>query len=261
MRFWTSSRAAVRSATLLLVAVSASACLGPTYGTDKTATAQLIDDLGDMASIKPQKGQEIAYTPRPAIVQPPKSASLPAPQKNVVDSSSAWVESPEQTRRRLIGEADANQDSVNYRSPLARVSDRSSGDPVAVGGSLTEADSGPTVLSVLRGDKGRARPKAIRNPNGPQLPAMTPRNEDSGPTPTQVLRQTEEVSRFKENLKIQQGTYTDRRRFLSDPPLTYRQPAETAATGDVGEPERVKEKRRIAGATKEKKGSWFKLPW
>jgi len=261
MRFWTSSRAAVRSATLIVVAVTTSACLGPTYGTDKSATAQLIGDLGDMASIKPQKGQEIAYTPRPAIVKPPNTASLPAPQQNVVDANSNWVESPEQTRKRLIAEANANQESANYRSPLARVSERSSGDPVPLGGSLTEADSGPTVLGLLRDDKGRARPKAIRNPDGPQLPAMTPRNEDAGPTSTQVLRQTEQVSRFKQNLKIQQGTYTDKRRFLSDPPLTYRQPAETAVTGDVGEPERAKEKRRLAAATKEKKGSWFKLPW
>lgn len=261
MKFWTSSRAAVRSVTLLIVAVSASACLGPTYGTDKTATAQLIDDLSDMTSIKPQKGQDIAYTPRPAIVKPPNSSTLPAPQQSVAESNAAWVESPEQTRTRLIAEADANQDSVNYRSPLARVSDRGSAAPLGVGESLTEADAGPTVLGLLRGDAGRARPQAVRNPKGPQLPAMSPRNEESGLTPTQVLQQKDQDTRFQQNLKIQKGAYSDRRRYLSDPPLTYRAPAETAPVGDVGEPERVKEKRRIANATKEKKsGSWFKIP-
>jgi hypothetical protein len=47
----------------------------------------------------------------------------------------------------------------------------------------------------------------------------------------------------------QQGSPTNRR-YLSEPPLDYRQPAETAAKNDVGEDEWKKDKRRKAGYVK-----------
>lgn len=66
---------------------------------------------------------------------------------------------------------------------------------------------------------------------------------------------------FNERLAMaNQGSATDRR-FLSEPPVEYRQPAATAPTGDVGEDEWKKERRRKAGHTKKGSGwsSW--LPW
>ncbi len=57
-----------------------------------------------------------------------------------------------------------------------------------------------------------------------------------------------------------QGSATDRR-YLSEPPLEYRQPASTAATDDVGEDEWKKEKRRKAGHTKKGTGWQSWLPW
>ena len=52
-----------------------------------------------------------------------------------------------------------------------------------------------------------------------------------------------------------QGSATSRK-YLSEPPLEYRVPAETAAVGDVGEDEWKKERRRKAGHTK-KGGGWW----
>jgi hypothetical protein len=57
----------------------------------------------------------------------------------------------------------------------------------------------------------------------------------------------------------QQGSATQRR-FLSEPPVTYRQPAETAPAGDVGEDEWRKE-RRLQAASGEKTGWRSLIPW
>lgn len=250
--------AALKAATLLCVAVSASACLGPTYGTDKTATEQLISDLGNVASIKPPNAdQTIAYTPRPEIVEPPNTTGLPLPEPSVAEVNDNWVESPEQTRERLIAEADANRNSTTYRSPLARPG-TDSGDRPVLGRSPAQADAGPSSIELMEQDAGR--PRRARVAQAPRLPEVnSPRARDAGGSSIQVLRENNSGrDRFQENLKISRGAYTDRRRFLSDPPAEFRQPAETAAVGDVGEPERAKERRRKAAATKDSKG--FRLP-
>ena len=77
MRISKGIRATARAVALVAVAASLSACLGPTYGTDKSSTAQLVDDISNMATIKPDRGPEIDYKPRPALVRPPETASLP----------------------------------------------------------------------------------------------------------------------------------------------------------------------------------------
>ncbi|MBC7280169.1 hypothetical protein [Hoeflea sp.] len=220
MTMKTKYRAGVTIGALIAASLTLSGCLGPTYGTDKSSTEQLIDDLGNIASLGgTNKAEAIEYKPRPAIVQPANTASLPAPQQNVVEGNPAWVESPEETRKRLIAEADSNPNSI--RSPLAR---------------RVASSSGAT-------------------------PQVSGRAGDGPPTPHDVLNTAEQRKAYQESRKIQQGAYSDRRRFLSDPPLTYRQPAETAPVGDLGEPEKVKERRRISEAKKAGTGkrSWW--PW
>ena len=57
------------------------------------------------------------------------------------------------------------------------------------------------------------------------------------------LSTKEQLEQYREARKLEQGLYSDKRRYLSDPPLDYRKlPAE--ATEDLGEPERKKERRR-----------------
>ena len=216
-------RVGVETGVLLVCGMLLAGCMGPTYGTDKSSTGQLIDDIGNMATIKPKTGPEIAYSPRPAIVQPPKGADLPAPQASVSENNPAWVEGPESTRRRLIVEADANTGNPNYRSPLAT---RTS----------TGTDSG-----------GR--------------PVTTGHAADGPPRPGAVIADAKASAAFKEGRKIQKGAYSDKRRYLSDPPLTYRAPAESAPVGELGEGEREKEKRRLAEATKAGTGKKKWWPW
>ena len=54
-----------------------SGCVGsPTYGTDKTAMEQLVDDVGSAVSIAPREAANkgTKYNPRPDLVLPPGGA-------------------------------------------------------------------------------------------------------------------------------------------------------------------------------------------
>lgn len=109
---------------LLGATLGLTGCLGsPTYGTDKTAIEQLADDVGSAVSIggKEPANKGTKYNPRPELVMPPSvaQASLVQPQQSLASKDNPeWVEAPEQTRERLVEEADANADNPNYRSPL-----------------------------------------------------------------------------------------------------------------------------------------------
>ena len=149
------------------------------------------------------------------------TANLPTPQQNVVEGNPAWVESPEETRKRLIADADANSDGSTFKSPLAK--------RVASSGGSSEPTGGGAA--------------------------------DGPPTPSQTLSAAKQRKAYQEGRKIQQGAYSDRRRYLSDPPLTYRKPAETAPVGELGEPEKVKERRRLAEAKKAGTGKRKWWPW
>lgn len=115
----------VRTVCVLVGAVSVSAllsgCVSPTYGTEKTANAHLMDGIGSMVSIAPpKKKSEVTYVPRPALVEPPEGAALPVPQQSVASKDNPqWLESPEETRKRLIAEADSGNTRFNG-SPLAK---------------------------------------------------------------------------------------------------------------------------------------------
>ena len=216
-------RAGVTIGALIAASLTLSGCLGPTYGTDKSSTEQLVDDLGNIASLgQTRKGEGIEYKPRPAIVKPSDTASLPVPQQNLAENNAAWVESPEETRARLIAEADGSANGATYSSPLA---------------------------------------KRVASANGSSGRATLGGAADGPPTPQDVLKQANQRKEYQNARKIQKGAYSDRRRYLSDPPLTYRKPAESAPVDELGEPERVKERRRISEAKKAGTGkrSWW--PW
>lgn len=191
----------VSGSVLLVACVALSGCVSsPTYGTDKTSSAQLFDDLGNIASLKTQNGADIEYKPRPDLVQPPTGASLPEPQISVVKNEQIWPESPEEIRDRLVADADANADNIGYRS------------------TLTGAD--------------RAN---------------------------QRLTTKQQREAYLEARKVQKGQYKERR-FLSDPPAGYKDPASTAPIGELGETEKTKERIAKAGATKKGTGKrWYQV--
>jgi hypothetical protein len=186
---------------LSAVSLGAAGCMGPTYGTDKTATEQLVDDIGSSMSIAPPKRAErLTYQPRGDLVKPAE-AKLIAPQQNLASKDNpGWLESPEQMRDRLKAEADENADNPNYRSPL--------------------------MVGVTEG-----KTKSVE----------------------------QQAQEYREARKIMEGR-ENKRRFMSDPPLEYRQVDDPAKLTELGETEAAKEKRRqeeaaIAGTGKK----WWQL--
>jgi len=99
-------------------------CMGPTYGTGKSAGDQLLSDIGNVASITPdnKEARKIKYQPRGSLVVPKGATetALVTPQKSVAGTDNPeWLEGPEDMRERLREEATARKDDPNYRSPLA----------------------------------------------------------------------------------------------------------------------------------------------
>ena len=106
---------------LTLAGLLLSGCVGgPTYGTSQTASEQLLDDLGSIATIGSSKRKaDVAYEPRPGLVVPTDKSRLVSPQTSLAGKDNPnWVESPEEARKRLVAEADANANNPYYRSPL-----------------------------------------------------------------------------------------------------------------------------------------------
>ncbi len=177
-------------------------CMGPTYGTDKTAGEQLIDDLGNAVMIQPdnKEAKNIRYQPRGSLVVPKDKVALANPQQSVSSKDNPqWLENPEEMRERLREEADANSDNPRYRSPLV------------------------TQNATSR-----------------------------------KLSTAEQTQAYREARRLQMGAYSDKRRFLSDPPTDYRRLPEEA-TADLGEPEKQKDRRRKkeAKAAKQSKSGWW----
>ena len=215
-------------APLVVSALALAGCMGsPTYGTDKTAAEQLAGDLSGALSLAPQKREHIDYKPRPELVKPApgQKESLPQPQDSITQTASAqWPESPEQRRARLRAEATAHENDPNYQAQIVE------DDPNAV----------PTA------EHGKA-PKLGHD----RSPAWSP--EDSGGA---TARRAAINAKLAES---RQGSPTTRK-YLSEPPLTYRQPAADAPQNDIGEDEYKKERRLKREARgKSSWGDWW--PW
>lgn len=188
---------------LSAAAFGAAGCMGPTYGTDKTATEQLLDDVGDAVSLAPtKKPEKLAYQPRGDLIKPSVTqTALVEPQQDLASKDNpGWLESPEQTRDRLRAEADENSENGDYRSPL--------------------------IVGVTEG-----KTKSVE----------------------------QQATEYREARKIMEGR-ENKRRFMSDPPLEYRQVDDPAKLTELGESEAAKEKRRkkeaeIAGSGRK----WYQL--
>ena len=210
-----------------LAGLSLSGCVSsPTYGTDKTSGAQLLDDVSNMASFgQGKKKQRIDYKPRPDLVRPTAGddkRQLPPPQQSVASAGDPnWPESPEQRRKRLRDEITANRDNPNFVSPVMQ------DGPVA--------DNASAILP-----RGNSR-----------------REDYESRTPT---FDSAKVAAYKKARAEQAQGNSTTRRYLSEPPLTYRQPASTAAAGELGQDEAQKERERkkAAGISK---GWRDYLPW
>lgn len=212
---------------LLAVGLLAGGCMSsPTYGTGVTANEQLLTDVSSIVSIKPPKREAIDYKPRPDLVRPAhgQAAELPAPQDKVATAQNPdWPESPEQRRKRLRDEADANVDNQFYRPPI--VNDVSGG-------------GGSDYTRTAAGSSAKAAESGIR------------------PAGQAQIERREVQKRLADS---RQGSATQRK-YLSEPPLDYRQPSATAPTDDLGEDELKKQRRAKKLATPPKQIRDY-IPW
>ena len=211
---------AVLAAPLVVSGLLVSGCMSsPTYGTDKTQSAQLTSDLTGMFSLKPKPiGGE--YKPRPELVKPvAPTTELPPPQENIVTASTDVV-------ARIAGAAARAHSRRRHREP---------------GQARFRAGSHQRYQC---GERRRAR-QARRFRRSCRLGHRRWRQDSK--------KQREE---FKRKLaESQQGSPTVRR-TLTEPPLEYRAPAATAADrrawrGRVQEgaaPQERGERRLAAGA-------------
>jgi len=112
----TALRPTVTLALLCAGGLAVAGCFGPTYGTGVTATDQLMDDLGNAISLRDRSAPPpINYTPRPGLVEPTDTNTLPPPQENIVTASGdLWPESPEEMRARVRREADEGRRDPNF---------------------------------------------------------------------------------------------------------------------------------------------------
>ncbi|TCD16640.1 hypothetical protein [Oricola cellulosilytica] len=205
---------------LFAAAFVLSGCLGPTYGTDRTAGEQLVDDLSEIVSLRGERPEPIDYTPRPGLVKPADTATLPEPQQNIADASGEWPESPEERLARIRQEADEG----TIRPGLAKKA------------GLSEQPKFP----------GTGAGESLR---------------DRGDTPTEVAKSRTLIKQQQHEEVTVAAAAPARRTYLTDPPVEYRQPADTAAYGDLGETESAKERARKKAAADPKSG-WRRLvPW
>ncbi|KAB0540213.1 hypothetical protein KHQ08_05125 [Pseudochrobactrum algeriensis] len=204
----------------VLASLGLAGCVSdPTYGTGKSASTQLLDDMSSIATIGPKKRTGIEYKPRPELVKPVagQKESLPQPQESVARAGDpSWPESPEERRKRLRAEIEANRDNPNFVSPIA-------------------PDS-PSDFT----------------PRRQILPSGASRREDYASRDS--VADPAVAAAAKQAQLDRAGGSATQRKYLSEPPVSYRQPAATAAVGDLGEDEAKKERRRKAEATGSK--SW-----
>lgn len=250
MGFSRNARSAVLAASVAGACLWLAGCMGaPTYGTDKPADVQLLDDVSTIVPIGSlqDKKPPIKYKPRPPLVKPASTDVLPPPQKDIVDADNAeWPESPEQRRANVKLAADLNQSNGGYDPHVAPDTSRpaqvrrTSGDPIPYDQTAEEGNP-----SGWKPHAGSSQPTevVVRTKGDPIVMGdfKSPKDQSA-----------DFKRRMAENM---QGSPTERK-YLSEPPLTYRQPAASAPVGQLGEPEWKKE-RDAKNAAKIKKNSWW----
>ena len=119
--------------------------------------------------------------------------------------------------------------------------------------SLASKDDNPEWLESPEQTRERLKQEATDNENNPSY--RSPLLDGYGKAGTQTEAQKWQA--FRDARALQKGAYLDQRRFLSDPPSSYRQ-AEAASLDDLGEPELKNAKRRKKEAkAAQQTSSWW----
>ena len=167
-----------------------------TYGTGKTAAAQTVADITGLVTLGTgsKKAEPIDYRPRPSIVEPPSTASLPPPRSGQATTvaEADWPKDPdelEKQRKKFLAEKGDDYDP-QFRLP----------------------EGAKRELPTFKDD----RPGSVR--------LREERLRDS--------KVTKEM--FAEAKRARTGSVDANgnpvRRYLTEPPVDYREPDPTAPT-------------------------------
>jgi len=207
-----------------LSALALTGCVGgTTYGTGVTQEAQLLKDLEGMISFGTKKTRtRIDHSARPSLVMPSNTAALPEPLDQESSSSNVnWPESPEQKIARIRGEAEV----ADPRSGEISVQELKR---KKVGIGFNRVEDNPVVMDR----DGHAAIVALRDGTH------------------------KKAKMLKEKYAYSKGP---KRKYLTEPPVDYRTPIDTAPIGDLGISEAEKEKRAEKAAKIERQnesGMW-----
>ena len=176
-------------------------CSGTTYGTGVTQEQQLLDDVTSLATLGTgNKRKKINYDSRPKLVKVTDTSTLPSPAETVDSESAYFPENPEEKRAKLRAIA-ANEDP-NEISP---------------------------EVAALR-EESRLRQKVVPN---------KPHEDRSGGSIADIRAEQERVNQvIAQKAQNRRVNGAQQRRYLTEPPNEYRQPAETAPVGVTGENEK-----------------------
>lgn len=207
------TRISTRGVAAAAMALLLTGCVGPTYGTGKTAGEQMVSDLDGMLSLGASKDEAkaISYAPRAELVKPSDTSVLPPPRDSVSAANDPnWPESPEVRSARIKAAADARNSGSDLISADVALSDK----------------EGITQEQMAANTRAGSPPVHDK-----EKTTISPEELDSG------------REAFKARLRdSKQGSPTTRK-YLSEPPVAYRQPSASAPVGDPGVDERVKEAR------------------
>jgi hypothetical protein len=167
--------------------------LTSTYGTGQSPEVAMFREVTGGLLSKDEK-EPIEYQPRAPLVLPPGAEQLPPPVDSAAAASADWPIDPDER--------------------VAAVDARNS-------------DDNP-FNDVNPDEYRRLKPLAGVFPRQSNVPV----NDESGKTEyyTNIVHGRQQRQAFEQALAEEKGFARTERRFLTDPPLTYREPAATAPT-------------------------------
>lgn len=201
-----------KPATVALVlgaALTLSACTGgTTYGTGVSHEKQTLSDLSNILSVQRKSGPKIEYSARPDLVVPENRDQLVEPvEEGATTSEMDWPESPDERLARIRSEAEEAETSIVSQLEYNKRQKR----------------FGPQVTTDIKQEApvGFGVPNVSCDPGGSSMRKCTPQEI------SRAVRET------REEIKSV-GTTGRARRYLTEPPIEYRTPAQTAEAGDLG---------------------------
>jgi hypothetical protein len=189
--------------------VSLSACNSITYGTGTTPGAQTLKDVAGITEITGKKKEKIDYEPRPAIVVPPSTASLPQPVNGNEALGPNWPDDPDEKQARLkatVAALEAEGKHVDIRLPNGAAPPTE--DPYA---GLSDKERAAIVRKRAAQAKGVVAVDEFGNPVRRYLsdpPSLYREADPTAPRPTEIVDNKKQKKKWWQFWKSKQPVET-----------------------------------------------------